>query len=299
MSEGKYEGTPNQKINIQVLVYGEFSKYTQDYDLVDSVDNKGKQSKVKRYKGTYSKVAETSTRWDWVPLDKIQQIYVDYDQNTTKDKFGYTRSKPRWSHLNDDESAAREKALANEHDNVALGKRTAGPKSGEEVVKLEEKKKVPDVKPSPEEPSKKKPKKTPKDGSDGTSKSWMDTWKEEEMKKTKEEIQGLKNEKKDLEVSLNKSEAEVKSLDKKLQEANKIVDKYNNLPSLAKTMTADTLDKFTRYEAKFKTLARSAKTHFEGELLTFNRNITNKKDFRTLEDVAPSTLIEQWDTKDK
>ena len=83
MSEGKYEGTPNQKIDIQVLVYGEFSKYTQDYDLVDSVDNKGKQSKAKRYKGTYSKVAETSTRWDWVPLDKIQQIYVDYDQNTT------------------------------------------------------------------------------------------------------------------------------------------------------------------------------------------------------------------------
>ena len=79
MSEGKYEGTPVQKINIQVLVYGEFSKYTQDYDLVDSVDNKGKQSKVKQYKGTYSKVAETSTRWDWVPLDKIQQIYVDYD----------------------------------------------------------------------------------------------------------------------------------------------------------------------------------------------------------------------------
>ena len=150
---------------------------------------------------------------------------------------------------------------------------------------------------SPEEPSNKKPKKTPKDASDGTSKAWMDAWKEEETKKTKEEIQGLKTEKKDLEASLNKSEAEVKSLDKKLQEANKIVDKYNNLPSLAKTMTADTIEKFTRYEAKFKTLARSVKTHFEGELLNFNKNITNKKEFRTLEDVAPSTLIEQWDDK--
>ena len=51
VSEGKYEGTPNQKINIQVLVYGEFSKYTQDYDLVDSVDKKGKENKVKQYKG--------------------------------------------------------------------------------------------------------------------------------------------------------------------------------------------------------------------------------------------------------
>ena len=299
MSEGKYEGTPNQKINIQVLVYGEFSKYTQDYDLVDSVDKKGKQSKVKRYKGTYSKVAETSTRWDWVPLDKIQQIYVDYDPNTTTDNFGYTRSQPKWTYLNDEEIAARDKAPANEHDNVALGKRSAGPKSGEEVVLLEEKKKVPDVKPSPEESSKKKTKKTPKDASDGTSKSWMDTWKEEETKKSKEEIQGLKTEKKDLEASLNKSEAEVKSLEHKLKEANKIVEKYNNLPDLAKTMTADTLDKFTRYEAKFKTLARSVKTHFEGEQLNFNKSCTSKKDFRTLEEVAPSTLIEQWDTKDK
>ena len=297
MSEGKYEGTPNQKIDIQVLVYGEFSKYTQDYDLVDSVDKKGKQSKVKRHKGTYSKVAETSTRWDWVPLDKIQQIYVDYDQNTTEDKFGYTRSKPKWTYLNDEEIAARDKALANEHDNVALAKRSAGPKRGEEDVILEEKKKVPDVKPSPEEPSKKKPKKTPKDGSDGTSKSWMDTWKEEEMKKTKEEIQGLKNEKKDLEVSLNKSEAEVKSLEHKLKEANKIVEKYNNLPTQAKSMDADTLENFSRYEEKFKSLARSVKTHFEGELLNFNKTVSNKKEFRTLEDVAPSTLIELWDDK--
>ena len=297
MSEGKYEGTPNQNINIQVLVYGEFKKYTQDYELVDSKDKKGNVCKVKQHKGTYSKVAETNSRWDWVALDKIQQVYVDYDPNTTTDKFGYTRSKPKWNYLNDEESAAREKALANEHDNVALGKRTAGPKSGEEVVKLEEKKKVPDVKPSPEEPSKKKPKKTPKDGSDGTSKSWMDTWKEEETKKSKEEIQGLKTDKKDLEVSLNKSEAEVKSLEHKLKEANKIVEKYNNLPTQAKSMDADTLENFSRYEEKFKSLARSVKTHFEGELLNFNKTVSNKKEFRTLEDVAPSTLIEQWDDK--
>ena len=91
----------------------------------------------------------------------------------------------------------------------------------------------------------------------------------------------------------------VKSLDRQLKEANKIVDKYNNLPTQAKSMDADTLENFSRYEEKFKTLARSVKTHFEGELLNFNKSCTSKKDFRTLEDVAPSTLIEQWDDKKK
>ena len=125
----------------------------------------------------------------------------------------------------------------------------------------------------------------------------MDTWKEEEMKKTKEEIQGLKNEKKDLEVSLNKSEAEVKSLEHKLKEANKIVEKYNNLPTQAKSMDAATLSEFSQYETKFKSLAQSIKTHFEGEMMSFNKNCSSKKDFRTINDVAPPTLIEQWEHK--
>ena len=98
---------------------------------------------------------------------------------------------------------------------------------------------------------------------------------------------------------LKKNEAEMKSLEARLTEANKIVEEYGNLPIQAKSMDAGTLAECSQYEEKFKTLARSVKTHFEGELLNFNKSCTSKKDFRTLGEVAPSTLIEQWDTKDK
>ena len=60
-------------------------------------------------------------------------------------------------------------------------------------------------------------------------------------------------------------------------------------------MDADTLANFSRYEEKFKSLANSVKTHFEGELWNFNKNITNKKEFRTLKEITPSALIEQWE----
>ena len=41
------------------------------------------------------------------------------------------------------------------------------------------------------------------------------------------------------------------------------------------------------------TLAKSIKAH----LMSFNKNCTSKKDYRTIHEVAPPTLIEQWEHK--
>ena len=73
---------------------------------------------------------------------------------------------------------------------------------------------------------------------------------------------------------------------KELEEANKIVEKYNNLPPQAKSMDAATLSELSQYETKFKTLAKSIKAHFEGEMVSFNKNCSSKKDFRTINDAA-------------
>ena len=290
-------GTPHGKTNIQVLVYGEFQKYKENYELVDSTDKKGNACKAKKLLGTYAKVPETNSRWNWVSLDKIQHVYPTYAEEAKEDKFGYLRAQPKWTYLNADETKLRKLALANEHDDVALAKRTRGPKSGEEIKKLQEKQKeIEVVQISPEEPPPKKPKRNSKEGSADAA-AWMKTWSDVERKTLEDKVSELEKDRNMFEACHIQSDQDCKALKKELEEANKIVEKYNNLPTQAKIMDAATLSEFSQYETKFKTLAKSIKTHFEGEMMSFNKNCTSKKDYRTIHEVAPPTLIEQWEHK--
>ena len=149
---------------------------------------------------------------------------------------------------------------------------------------------------SPEEPPVKKTKKNSKEYSSAPA-PWTKTWSDVEKKDLEEKVAQLEKEKRDALSCHWQSDQDNQALKRKLEYANKIVEIYKNLPTEAKIMDAATLSKFSQYETKFKTLAKSIKTHFEGEMMSFNKNCTSKKDFRTIHDVAPPTLIEQWEHK--
>lgn len=296
-----FYGDPYSKgAEIQVLVYGEDKRYVRDFVWEDIIDPKTKKSKkIKKPTGKYFKEKETDSSWAWVSLDKIKSVYVEYEDKIEKDKFGYNRAKVDWGEgLTTEEKEAREAALANKFDEKALARRATGPKTIADLKKELESKVVKRVSFDSADlatSSSKKPKtddpktKVPRDYHEKLAKAVLDSTEKDDK------IQLLEKKIKDTDAEMEVLKAELKKLKGKVPFWEHTVDKWNKLPTMARELTAQGLQELQSFEQRFKALAQSVKTHFEGEVLNYNKSKDSKKDHVKMNELVPESLMKLWE----
>ena len=64
-------------------------------------------------------------------------------------------------------------------------------------------------------------------------------------------------------------------------------------PPSSRNLKRDELSKLIDFEHTYKSLVQSIKTYFEGEVLNFNRSRDTKKEYKSIEDFAPESLLRQ------
>ena len=289
MRKGTFTGTPHNKNKIKVLVYGNEKKWVKGpHKAVNRiVDSKEEKEKGDYMGDRYVMQLEDTSRWQWIDLDHIREIYTEYDTENKVPFYveGMRRANPKWNYLTEEEMKIRQRGINNELDEVALARRTdpQQAKTPQEVRNLN-RKSVKQVKKQIEDKNESKVGGFVEQFPSGGRENTMNDLKKETNVKKSGHASDLAMEKL-FELMQEKSELEVQ-----LKKAKEDAMKYQDLPADIKSLDPCELRALRDYKTKHDMLKAAVEMHFSMSLQHMNLG-KGKKDQVTLEEICPSALL--------